>query len=106
MTYTHTYSVTAHKNSCKSAPATCRVYVPPVFKTISVKELNKNFDAYVWKFIKLTSLRMASSSMENGDLYILTRNGSDYFYAKLSGYNYWEWGDGVGIYRRGDITSF
>ena len=103
----YSYAIAARNYSGSSANTTSNmVYVDIVYKTVKASELVNNQSTYRNKYVKVTGLRISSSSLDGNDLYVLARSGSSYIYVLFEGYYTWEWDDGLGFLGRTRITSF
>lgn len=103
----YSYQIAARNYSSSSANTTSNmVYVDIVYKTVKASELVNNYNTYRNKYVKVTGLRISSSSLDGKDLYVLARSGSSYIYVLFDDYYSWEWDDGLGFLGRTRITSF
>ncbi len=103
----YSYAIIA-RNYSSSSPNTTSdmVYVDIVYKTVKASELVMNHSTYRDKYVKVTGLRISSSSFDGNDLYVLARSGSSYIFVLFENYYNWDWDDGLGFIGRTRITSF
>lgn len=82
------------------------VFVDIVYKSMSAKELNSNFDEYNYKYVKIGNLKKDSGTWSGDDLYLWAYNGSNYVCLFCEDYKSWSW-DGVktGVYEHSNVTS-
>ena len=104
----HSYYIVA-RNYSQSSPVTHTelVYVEIVYKTVRASDLVHDYSSYKGKYVKVAGLRIAYSSFEGKDLYVLAKSGISYIYVLFEDYYTWDWDDdSISFVGNSRITSF